>query len=207
MTGNQKFTEKISAAYLMGNMELGRLSVLAGVRVEGTETVGTGALQVVTPAERALRAAYVGTVTNAETARRTRAEYGGRQVRSGDYQNVLPGVHFKFSPTPNMVTRLSYATNVGRPGIGQLIPRTNVNFDTQTIASSNPSLKPQTADNFDLALEYYFEPAGTLSIGLFQKQIKNFIYTSGGVVVPGGADNGFNGDYAGYALTTQFNGG
>lgn len=102
---------------------------------------------------------------------------------------------------------LSYATNVGRPGIGQLIPRTNVNFDTQTIASSNPSLKPQTADNFDLALEYYFEPAGTLSIGLFQKQIKNFIYTSGGVVVPGGADNGFNGDYAGYALTTQFNGG
>ena len=164
----------------MGNIELGRLSVLAGVRVERTETVGTGALQVITPAERALRAAYVGTVTNAETARRTRAEYGGRQVRSGDYQNVLPGVHFKFSPTPNIVTRLSYATNVGRPGIGQLIPRTNVNFDTQTISSSNPSLKPQTADNFDLALEYYFEPAGTLSIGLFQKQIKNFIYTSGG---------------------------
>ena len=207
LTGNQKFTEKVSAAYLMGNMELGRLSVLAGVRVERTETVGTGALQVITPAERALRAAFVGTVTNAETARRTRAEYGGRQVRSGDYQNVLPGVHFKFSPTPNIVTRLSYATNVGRPGIGQLIPRTNVNFDTQTISSSNPSLKPQTADNFDLALEYYFEPAGTLSIGLFQKQIKNFIYTSGGVVVSGGADNGFNGDYAGYALTTQFNGG
>jgi len=207
LTGNQKFQEKISAAYIMGNVDLGRLSILAGLRVERTKTAGEGALQVITPDEKARRAAFTGTLNNAEIARRNLAEFGGRQVRKGDYKNVLPGVHFKYSPTPNLVTRLSYATNVGRPGIGQLIPRTNVNFDTQTISTSNPSLKPQTADNFDVAVEYYFEPAGMLSAGVFQKQIKNFIYTSGGVVVPAGADNGFNGDYANYSLTTQFNGG
>ncbi|MBI4621687.1 MAG: TonB-dependent receptor, partial [Verrucomicrobia bacterium] len=207
LTGDQKFKERIPAAYIMGHVQLGRLSILAGVRVERTKTEGEGALQAITPEERARRAAFVGTLTDAEIRRRSLAEFGGRQVRTGDYQNVLPGVHFKFALSPRFITRLSYATNIGRPGIGQLIPRTNVNFDNQAITSSNPSLKPQTADNFDLSAEYYFEPAGTVSIGVFQKEIKNFIFTSGGATVPAGADNGFGGDYAGYSLTTQYNGG
>lgn len=207
LTGDQEFNERIDAAYIMGNMQLGRLSILAGVRVERTKTEGEGALQAITPAERARRAAFTGPLTDAEIIRRNVAEFGGRQVRTGDYRNVLPGVHFKYAVTPRLITRLSYATNVGRPGIGQLIPRTNVNFDNQTISTSNPSLKPQTADNFDFGAEYYFEPAGVVSVGVFQKEIKNFIFTSGGATVPAGADNGFGGDYAGYSLTTQYNGG
>ncbi|MBL9212463.1 MAG: TonB-dependent receptor [Opitutaceae bacterium] len=207
LTGDQSFKERIEAAYIMGNVQIGRLSILGGLRVERTKTEGEGALQAITPEERARRAAFVGPLNDAEITRRTLAEYSGRQVRRGDYQNVLPGVHFKYSPMQRLILRLSYATNVGRPGIGQLIPRTNVNFDNQTITSSNPSLKPQTADNFDLSAEYYFEPAGVVSVGLFQKNIKNFIFTSGGATVPAGADNGFGGDYAGYSLTTQYNGG
>lgn len=207
LTGDQKFKERIEAAYIMGNVQLGKLSILAGVRVERTKTEGEGALQALTPEERARRAAFTGPLTDAEITRRTLAEYSGRQTRTGDYQNVLPGVHFKYSPLSRLVVRLGYATNVGRPGIGQLIPRTNVNFDNQTISTSNPSLKPQTADNFDLAAEYYFEPAGVVSVGVFHKEIKNFIFTFGGVTVPAGENNGFNGDYAGYTLTTQYNGG
>ena len=207
LTGDQKFKERIEAAYIMGNVQLGRLSILAGFRVERTRTKGEGALQALTPEERARRAAWVGPVTDAETERRTRAEYGQRVERTGDYKNVLPGVHFKYAVTPRLISRLSYATNVGRPGIGQLIPRTNVNFDNRTITSSNPSLKPQTADNFDLAVEYYLEPAGVVSVGVFQKNIKNFIFTSGGATVGSGDDNGFGGDYAGYTLTSQYNGG
>ncbi|WP_414664122.1 TonB-dependent receptor [Horticoccus sp. 23ND18S-11] len=207
LTGNQRFKERIDAAYVMGNVDLGRLSILAGVRVERTKTEGVGALQALTAEERARRAAYVGTPTPAELTRRTTAEYGGRQTRTGDYQEVLPGVHFKYSPTSQLVTRLSYSTNIGRPGIGQLIPRTTVNFDNQTISTANPSLKPQKADNFDFSAEYYFEPAGMVSVGVFHKEIKGFIYTAGGLVVPAGAENGFGGDYAGYVLTTQFNGG
>jgi outer membrane receptor protein involved in Fe transport len=115
---------------------------------------------------------------------------------------VLPGVLLKFAITPRLLTRLSWATNVGRPRIGQLIPRTTVNFDNQTITISNPSLKPQTADNFDFMAEYYFEPVGVVSVGVFQKNIKNFIFTSGERRWASGEDNGFSGDYAGYALTT-----
>ncbi len=207
LNGDQEFKERIEAAYLMGNVRFGAFSVLGGVRIERTETRGEGALQAVTPEERARRAAFVGALTPAEITRRTLAEFGGRQVRTGDYQNVLPGLHLKWAPLSRLILRLSYATNVGRPGVGQLIPRTTVNFDNQTITSSNPSLKPQTADNFDFSAEYYFEPAGVVSVGVFQKNLKNFIFTSGGATVGAGADNGFGGDYAGYSLTTQYNGG
>jgi outer membrane receptor protein involved in Fe transport len=40
-----------------------------------------------------------------------------------------------------------------------------------------------------------------------QKEIKNFIFTAGGATVGSGQENGFDGDYAGYSLTTQYNGG
>ena len=209
LNGDQEFDEKISAAYLMGHVQLGQLSVLAGARIEWTKTRGEGALQALTPEERARRAAFTGPLTEAEIIRRNLAEFGSRQVRTGSYRNVLPGVHLKYAFSPRLIARASWATNVGRPGIGQLIPRTTVNLDAnpRTITTSNPSLKPQTADNFDLAAEYYFEPAGVVSVGLFQKDLKNFIFTAGGLTVGSGADNGFGGDYAGYILTTQYNGG
>jgi len=106
-----------------------------------------------------------------------------------------------------LVTRLSYATNIGRPSIGQLIPRTTVNYESRTVSTNNPSLEPQYADNFDASIEYYFEPVGLLSAGVFLKEIKQFIFTAGGQPVGPGPDNGFDGEYEGFTLTTQRNGG
>ena len=207
LTNHQIFNEQIRSAYVMGNLDLGRFSVLAGLRVEQTKTEGEGALQVVTPEEKARRAAYVGTLTNTEIARRTQEEYGRRQTRSGDYRSIFPGVHLKYSLAPNLVTRASYATNIGRPGIGQLIPRTTVNYDNNSVSSSNPSLQPQTAQNFDITTEFYFEPAGMLTAGVFLKEINKFIYNSPASVIGAGADNGFNGEYSGFTFSTQANGG
>jgi TonB-dependent receptor len=207
LQGDTKFKEDIKAYYVMGDMVLGKLSILAGVRVEETEVVGKGALQALTPEERARRAAFTGTLTDAEIRRRAIAEFGNRQTRTGDYRNVLPGVHFKFTPMPNLVARLGYASNIGRPGIGQVIPTATVNFENRTVNTSNPALKPQIADNFDLSAEYYFEPAGVFSAGVFLKEIKDFIYTAGGEIIPAGQDNDFGGEFAGYTLTTQRNGG
>lgn len=166
-----------------------------------------GALSGITPEERARRAAWVGPVTEDELRRRTNAEFSGRQEKGGEYREVFPGVHFRFEPFTGLVTRLSYATNIGRPSIGQLVPRTTVNYDANTILINNPNLKPQYADNLDFSAEYYFEPAGVFSAGVFLKEIKQFIFTQGGAVVGPGEDNGFNGLYQGYTLTTQYNGG
>lgn len=207
LTGNQDFNERINAAYLLGNVTLGKLSVLGGVRVEETKTEGEGALVTVTPEERARRSAWTGPVTDDELRRRTLAEYSGRARRSGEYRDVLPGLHLKYSPNRDLVFRASYAKNIGRPNIGDLIPRTTIDDVEREVQTTNPGLRPQIADNFDLSGEYYFEPAGVISVGIFQKSIKRFIYTAGGATVATGSDNGFGGSYAGYELTTSYNGG
>ena len=207
LIGNQTFKENVDAVYLMGNLDVRKLSILAGVRMERTEVTGTGALQAISPAEKARRAAFVGALTDAEITRRNIEEFSGRQSRTGKYTTVLPGVHLKYSPISKLVGRLSYAENIGRPNVGQLIPRTTVDYDNAVVSSSNPSLKPQSAKNYDLSAEFYFEPAGMISVGVFRKDIKGFIYTASGAIVPTGPDNGFNGDYAGFAQTTQYNGG
>lgn len=208
LTGNQQFTEEIQAVYLMGNVRVGKLNVLTGVRIEDTETEGTGALQVVTPEERARRAAWGNApLTEAETERRVREEFGRRQTRSGGYRGVFPGLHLKYHFSRNFLARFSYSEAIGRPNIGQLIPRTTVNYENQTLTTSNLDLEPQWARNWDIATEFYFEPAGVASIGVFQKDLEKFIYTAGGAVVGSGADNGFNGEYVGFTLSTQYNGG
>lgn len=205
--GDQAFNERIAAAYIVGNVDLGKLRLMGGVRVEDTEVDGTGALQAITPEERARRVAWVGPVTRDELLRRTEAEYSGRRSAEGENRGVFPGLHFKYEPFRGVVTRLSYATNIGRPSIGQLIPRTTVNYDLRTVSTNNPSLKPQYANNFDASIEYYFEPVGLVSAGVFLKEIRDFIFRAGGQPVPPGADNGFDGDYEGFVVTTQRNGG
>jgi TonB-dependent receptor len=206
LVNHQLFTEDISAAYIMGNVELGKFSALGGVRVERTETEGEGALQGVTPEERARREAFVGPLTETEIVRRAQEEFGQRVTRKGDYQSVFPGVHLKYTFNRNLLARLSYSTSIGRPNIGQLIPRTTVNYDNQTVSSSNPSLQPQTADNFDLSLEYYFEPAGLFTASVFLKEIKKFIFNAPGEVISA-TDDRFGGEYVGFIYSTQQNGG
>jgi TonB-dependent receptor len=207
LVNHQQFTEQIQAAYVMGHVKIGRLGILTGVRIEETETEGEGALQVITPEERARRAAWTGPLTDDEIVRRTTEEFGRRQRRGGDYRSVFPGLHLKYEFNRNLLARFSYSESIGRPNIGQLIPRTTVNYDNQTLSTSNPSLEPQWSQNFDLSAEAYFEPAGLFTVGVFQKDIEKFIFTAGGEIVGSGQDNGFNGEYAGYSLTTQHNGG
>jgi TonB-dependent receptor len=200
-------TEKIAAAYVMGNVRLGRLSVLSGVRLEDTRLEGEGPLNYISPAERARRAAWVGAVTDAEARRRAEAQYGGRETNNGQYRVVLPGVHLKYEPIAGLVTRLSWSTGVGRPPFGSIIPLDTVSDDTRRVTRNNPDLKPQRANNYDLTAEYYFKPQGMISVGAFRKKIRDYIFTDSSQVIGAGTDNGFDGDYVGYALTTQANGG
>jgi Na+-driven multidrug efflux pump len=67
-----------AAAYLMGNLRLGPVSVLTGARIEETEVWGEGGVNYISPEEAARRAAWVGAVTPAEAERRVIAQYGGR---------------------------------------------------------------------------------------------------------------------------------
>jgi TonB-dependent receptor len=206
-TMNQRLEEDIMAAYVMGNVKMGPVSVLAGVRYEDTRDTGEGPLTQLTPEEIALRAAWVGPVTAAEQRRRLEAQYGSRSTNQGQYDFWLPGVHMKYEPIENFVARLSWSTGVGRPAFGSIIPNTTVNDTAETVSISNPNLLPQYAKNWDLSLEYYFRPQGMISVGAFRKDINDYIATDNSRFVEPGTDNGFDGQYVGYRIVTSRNDG
>jgi len=57
-------------------------------------------------------------------------------------------------------------------------------------------------------LEYYFEPVGNFSVGWFRKRIEDFIVSGiNSGTIGTGADNGYNGEYAGFTLLTSANAG
>jgi len=200
--------ETVTAAYLQGETRWRRLSVIAGVRMERTELSGSGYKQELTPTERARRVAWVGPVTDEETARRSLAEYGNPTRGEGDYRNYFPSVHLKYQATRKLQGRFSYSTGIGRPNFGSIIPTMTINNDNLTITANNPDLQPQRSKNLDVALEYYFEPAGLVSVGGFEKRLSSFIYrASVGHVGSAGVENIFGEEYEGYLLTTDLNGG
>ena len=203
----REVAEEIGAAYVMGNVRLGRLSVLSGVRFEDTQVEGDGPVTYLSPEERARRAAWVGPVTDDEARRRAFAQFGGRAHDEGKYNVVLPGVHLKYEPFPGLITRASWSTGLGRPPFGSIIPNTTINDDTLRVTVNNPELKPQYSHNYDVTTEYYFRPQGMVSVGVFRKKISDYIFTDSGQIIGNGPDNGFDGEYEGYGLTTQSNGG
>ena len=199
--GTRSLNEEIGAAYFEGSARLGPLTLLAGVRVERTEVEGRGYIASrnrTTSAER-----------NADPEGAAARDYAGNfTVNHGDYTDWFPGVHAVYRVTPNLQARLSWSNSIGRPSGTNLLPSRSFSDTNQTVTISNPSLKPQYAENWDLALEYYFEPVGQLSAGVFRKNISDFIISNiAGGIVPGGNDNGFNGDFAGYEIRMSRNGG
>ncbi|MBL9211516.1 MAG: TonB-dependent receptor [Opitutaceae bacterium] len=198
--------ETVTAAYVQGETRLGRLNVIAGIRMEDTQFSGQGYKQEVTAAERARRAAITGTLSDQEVERRNLAEYGNRTEAGGEYRNYFPSIHFKYNATRNLVGRFSYSTGIGRPNFGQIVPTMTINNDNLTVTSNNPDLQPQRSKNLDVSLEYYFEPAGLVSLGAFEKKLSNFIYRAN-VGRVDASNNIFGQEYEGYLLTTDLNGG
>jgi TonB-dependent receptor len=192
----------------MTNAKFGNLGVLTGIRFERTDTAGHGPLNQLTAAERARRTAWGSApVTDEEGRRRALAEWGTRVSAKGSYEDFFPGAHLTYALKRGLVARLSYSTSVGRPPITSIIPNTAVDDVAQTVTIANTGLKPQFSDNFDFNVEYYFEPIGVLSASVFLKEVKDFIFSSNRLIVPRGPDNGFDGLYEGYRLSTTLNGG
>ena len=181
LNGDRRITETVTAGYVMGHTKIDSLSILAGVRVEQTKTDAEGPVTV-------------SGVTK-------------RLDRKGDYRDLFPGVHFRYAPSRNLISRLSYSSGIGRPSFDSLIPLDTVNEAAQTVNLRNTALQPQYSDNFDATVEYYFEPVGMLSASAFLKEIKSFQFSDSSQLVGAGQDNGFDGLYQGYRITTTRNGG
>jgi TonB-dependent receptor len=177
-------TEDVFAGYAQGRLQWGRLNVLGGVRAERTEIDA------------------LGTLSDARQAGVTRTH------REGGYDKFFPSLHLRYRLLANLLARASFSTGSARPNISDLYPNTSVSYNTTTglgtVTTANPGLKPQYSRNYDVSLEFYVEPAGLISVGAFRKDIRDFI-SRNTAIIDTGADNSFDGQYAGFDLNTTDN--
>jgi TonB-dependent receptor len=154
-----------------------------------------------------------------EQLRLTHQERKYRADRS--YDGYYPSLHLNYNFAENLIGRAAYARTYGRPNLNNIIPTATVDEadldDDQVgnpavvqgnITVTNTGLRPWTAHNYDLSLEYYTKSGGVLSGGLFLKDISNFF--SNIVRVANAADVeelGLDPRYIGWRVSTQVNAG
>lgn len=162
--------ERQKSAYAMGTVKITpELTALAGIRFEKTETSGKSFDDI----GHAKASALSGT-TSTSNVDYIYARYGSRITRTREYTNTLPSMQLRYAPNRNLVVRAAYFKSLMRPDYSQLTGGVAVN-DVSTapfaFTRKNIDLRPETADNFDLAFEYYFEPVGVVSANFFYKKI------------------------------------
>jgi TonB-dependent receptor len=183
---------------------LGRTGFLAGVRMEDTKTESRGYVRARIASSNALR------LTDPVEA--ARQDYAGtqRELRGG-FSKAFPSVHLTHDLTRNVKARVSWSNSYGKPSMANLLPNETASTDAEgnsILTINNPSLRPQLSENWDLDLDWYFEPVGNLSIAWFHKTIKDYIVTGiEGPTIGSGTDNGYNGDYVGFLTRTSGNAG
>jgi TonB-dependent receptor len=103
--------------------------------------------------------------------------------KDADYNNVLPSVDFSVEMLDNVVARASWSKTIARADYGSLFasetagtpPRATALGGIPTGASGNPALIPLESTNIDISLEVYYDEASYVSLGFFNKDVKNFI--------------------------------
>ena len=191
------FIEDIPAAYVMATARFGKLTVVPGVRWEKTIDIGKGW-------GRITGAAIPTTLPLSQQAAQVEAQYT-KYSRRTTYDDFYPNLQAKYSVTPNLIMRGAYTETIGRPNFGTLLPGDAVSVTNGTISRNNPELQPFSARNYDVGAEYYFaKDTGSITAAVFRKDITNY-FTSVTFNLPGGADNGYDGQYEGYRVTQQQN--
>ncbi|MBD8678904.1 TonB-dependent receptor [Sphingomonas sp. CFBP 13720] len=151
-TGDYRVQEDVVAGYLQASYRIDTLTLLAGLRYEGTNVQSQGVRavgRVLTPVE-------------------SRGEYG----------NWLPGLHLRWDALPDVVVRAAYTNTIGRPDYASLAGSETLSFDGSqpTLSRGNPNLRPRKSRGFDGSIEWYPRD-GVVSIGLFAKDIDDEIFT------------------------------
>ena len=156
--------EEIRAAYLMGNTRLGKLQLQAGLRYEGTETAA------ITPR----RLPDSANPFPANTVNRILARWSqGRETKDGSYYDLLPSAAASYRFSENLQIKLGYHEAIKRAPLDQLAGGWDLDEANRRISVANPNLEPERSDKLSAMMEYYFEPAGTASVHVFETHLEN----------------------------------
>lgn len=95
------------------------------------------------------------------------------------YSYLLPSLDMKLELTPEWHLRFDASRTLTRPAISFLTPVLNVGslprVGALTATGGNPALKPYLSDNFDFAVEWYYQQNSYAAVDVFVKDVTNFI--------------------------------
>ena len=155
--GQQAFqadTENVYAGYVQYDWHLGKLGLLAGIRLEATDAA-YGANSVRTDA--------AGNIAVTPS------------LATHSYVDYFPSVQARYAFTSNLIGRLAYSTAIARPGFNQITSASQIDLGNNLVIEGNPNLAATTSDSFDISLARYLPHAGLISVGAFDKELHNYI--------------------------------
>ncbi len=158
--------EDVFSAYVMGTLDYGPLTVLAGARYERTDATLRGL-------EHQIQDGQPGPFVE--------------NVSDFSYDHLFPNLQLRYEITPQLLVRGAFTMTIARPEYENAAPTSvlNVQFSDQldpafafegTNTIGNPDLKPYESTNLDFGVEYYFDDGAMLMASLFHKRINNPIY-------------------------------
>lgn len=172
--GDYVIGEDVSAAYVEGVFDpTPELKVIAGVRVEHTESTSDGFYTEFDSSGRgpggepgAGELIYLGEVEKT-------------------YTDVFPGLHLNWRPADDLVFRASATRGLQRPDFTDRVNRLRVQFDQndptdRDLFAGNPYLDPLRATSLDASAAWYPNRDTVLQAAIFHKDITDFFFTFAG---------------------------
>jgi TonB-dependent receptor len=128
-------------------------------------------------------------------------DYEGTTAVTGenDYIHVLPSLNIRYRLSDQSNLRAAVTRSIARPNYWDIAPYRLVNREDEEVELGNQALEPTSATNVDLLFERYFQTIGTVSAGVFYKQLTDYVYFS--------IYDETSGQYAGYEAVKPVNGG
>jgi len=150
----QKDKEDVYAAYGQYQFGFGPLGIIAGARVENT------------------RATYAANLVDSLSAVPTVTPVSQDKT----YTNFFPTAQARYEFMADLVGRAAVSSTIARPGFNQVTASTSID-PGGSVSTGNPQLKPTTATGIDLSIDKYLPHAGVASLGVFDKEINDYIVT------------------------------
>ncbi|MCG8507578.1 MAG: TonB-dependent receptor [Sphingomonadales bacterium] len=186
LRSDQDTSENTLAAYFQTRVDLGKLEVVGGLRVD---RVKVGSTFFTVPFVRDENDLFVPGFTE---------EFGQFITASRTLTNVLPRVQANYRFTENLIARFGFFTTVSRPSLVQITDRQTLQLFLNpqrsqagdrpllSVFQGNPDLKPAKTFNFDWSLEWYSQSIGVVKASVFYKRFKNSLQSNarlGGVEI------------------------
>lgn len=170
--------EDTLSAYISADLEteIGKMpvSINLGVRYEDTDVTASSTATLPT------NLAYL----SVEEIREVFPEGSGATIDTltGGYKEFLPNLDINLELADDIFARFAYSKTLTRSDVTSIAPATNITNTRPggpfNATQGDPNLQPYSSTNLDLSFEWYYDEGSYVSIGYFNKDVKNFIGTT-----------------------------